>query len=96
MPTQFWNDASARSADHGGSALPRAFFVLRRRFEPKISLIATFLAKRLLSLAIFSIFEAEIIQFLIGSSQAFCFCLKRVVCSSSDFFSLINFAFSIR
>ncbi|OGF95654.1 hypothetical protein A2Y47_00095 [Candidatus Giovannonibacteria bacterium RIFCSPLOWO2_12_43_8] len=69
---------------------------MRRRFEPKTSLAATFLAKRLPSLAIFSIFEAEIIQLLIGSSQSFCFCSKRVVCSSSDFFSLINFAFSIR
>jgi len=46
-------------------ALARTVLFWKRRFEPKISLAATFLFKRLLSNAIFSIFPASFIHFSI-------------------------------
>lgn len=77
-------------------ALARTNLFWRRRFEPKISLAATFLRKRSLSNAIFSRFPAAFIHSDIGSSQCFCFCSISEICSSSDFFSESNFDFSLR
>src|SRR3989338_1134854 len=72
------------------------FLAERRRFEPKISLAATFLGKRLLSCAILGRLAASFIHFLIGSIQPVRFCSKLIIFSSSDFFSLINLAFLSR
>ena len=52
-------DSAARSAKrYGNTGSPRTARLAKRRFEPKISLAATFLFKRLLSLAILTGFVA--------------------------------------
>ena len=74
----------------------RTVLFWRRRFEPKISLALTFLAKRSVSRAIPSSVCASFIHSFIGSSQSFCLCEREVISSSSDFFSDNNFAFRFR
>src|SRR3990167_7032675 len=72
------------------------FLADRRRFEPKISLAATFLGKRLLSRAILGRLAASFIHFFIGSIQPVRFFSRRIIFSSSDFFSPIDLAFLSR
>ena len=56
----FPTDSAARSAErYGNTGSPRTERLAKRRFEPKISLAATFFSKRLLSLAILSICFAQ-------------------------------------
>ena len=90
-------DSAARSAErYGNTGSPRTARLAKRRFEPKISLAATFFDKRLLSLAILTRVKATFIQFWSGSSQSFCFCSTRAIFSSSDFFSKRSFVFCSR
>ena len=77
-------------------ALARTDFSPRRRFEPKISLAQTFLAKRSESEAILSNPCATFNQFWKGSSQVFCLFERDDISSSNDFFRSNNFAFSSR
>ena len=74
-------------------ALARTNFSPRRRFEPKISLAQTFLAKRSESEAILSNPCTTVNQFWKGSSQVFCLRERDDISSSSDFFRSNNFAF---
>src|SRR3989344_9144130 len=74
----------------------RTDFSPRSRFEPKISLAQTFLAKRSVSRAIPLMFCATFNQFWKGSSQSFCLCERAVISSSSDFLESNNFDFCKR
>src|SRR3989344_4310426 len=77
-------------------ALTATSFSPRRRFEPKISLAQTFLAKRSESEAILSNPCATFNQFWKGSSQVFCLCERDVISSWSDFLVDNNFPFCKR
>ncbi|MBI3305331.1 hypothetical protein HYZ80_03365 [Candidatus Parcubacteria bacterium] len=77
-------------------AVSRASRLAKTRFDPKIPLAATFFSKRLLSRAILGKLLASFIHSDIGSIQPVHFCSRLAVCSSSDFLSLNNFAFSVR
>jgi len=92
---------SAAQADYPDKSSPlgtrrSASRLVKTRLDPKISLAATFLAKRLLSRAILGKKLASFIHSDIGSIQPVRFCSRLVIFSSSDFFSLNNLVFSSR
>ena len=98
FPPEFRKESARESAKNESEfgALACRVFSPRSRFEPKISLTQTFLAKRSESEAILSISRATFNQFWKGWSQSFCLCKKLKISSSSDFLESKSFYFCSR